>query len=193
MFTSYYSYFPLHQCSAKEERLSGFHLFLFLLLQKKNSRFMEMELFFHLVFLVTIASTAGESETEFAEGMLKYVIWVPRGLTRETSMCICLLNVRKNAGNDLSLKRMVNRDMQLFKGFECWYSVFVLIKILQVKFSQLKSDIIIYKYFAWGALVVSCKLRLSRVQYYNGGLLLARNCQQSVISLRRHKLYIWTI
>ena len=148
MFTSYYSYFPLHQCSAKEERLSGFHLFLFLLLQKKNSRFMEMELFFHLVFLVTIASTAGESETEFAEGMLKYVIWVPRGLTRETSMCICLLNVRKNAGNDLSLKRMVNRDIQLFKGFECWYSVFVLIKILQVKFSQLKSDIIIYKYFA---------------------------------------------
>lgn len=58
------------------------------------------------------------------------------------------INVRKNAGNDLSLKRMVNRDMQLFKGFECWYSVFVLIKILQVKFSQLKSDIIIYKYFA---------------------------------------------
>ena len=74
MFTSYYSYFPLHQCSSKEERLSGFHLFLFLLLQKKNSRFVEMEHFFHLVFLVTIASTAGESETEFAEGMLKYVI-----------------------------------------------------------------------------------------------------------------------
>ena len=44
---------------------------------------------------------------------------MPRGLTRKTSMCICLLNVRKNAGNDLSLKRMVNRDMQLFKGFEC--------------------------------------------------------------------------
>lgn len=65
-----------------------------------------MEHFFHLVFLVTIASTAGESETEFAEGMLKYVIWVPRGLTRETSMCICLLNVRENAGNNLSLKKV---------------------------------------------------------------------------------------
>lgn len=65
-----------------------------------------MELFFYLAFLVTmIASTAGESETEFAEGMLKFVIWVPRGLTRETSKRICLLNAREKTGNNLSLKK----------------------------------------------------------------------------------------
>ena len=80
-----------------------------------------MELFFHLSFLVTmIASTAGESETEFAEGMLKFVISLPRRLTRETSTCICLLNAREKTGNNLSLKRLVNCDMQLFKLCVCF-------------------------------------------------------------------------